>query len=136
MSDYRHTLKRNRILAYGNWAFVIAGAYLLGGLGGAFLAVGIPGLMICLCNELVPAFRGEMSTSETCDLCDIRTKPPVCKVAGCPIDGAIVETNRLHDVIRRAHYACTKSSLTADERVFDATSILSAGLSTDSHGRT
>jgi hypothetical protein len=51
------SLTTNRILAYGSWAFTIAGAYMLGGVSGVFLAVGIPGLIIAFANEVVPLVR-------------------------------------------------------------------------------
>lgn len=49
------TLMTNRILAYGSWGFVMAGAYMLGDIAGVFISVGVPGLIIAMANEVIPA---------------------------------------------------------------------------------
>ena len=37
-------------------------------------------------HDALGMFLGRVSHTE-CPMCDVRTKPPVCKVPGCPIDG-------------------------------------------------
>jgi hypothetical protein len=41
-----------------------------------------------------------------CHLCDIKTKPPVCSVPGCPIDGQHQTKTRKYNLAQRAGMLC------------------------------